>query len=108
LSYITLNLDVRIEEHPNIFEKDISEHLHVADINYRVNDFVRDLMERPERCIVVVGHSAFFREMLQTECKMKNCEVRECYLTSDGAIENMRTVIEGGDALLEEPGGSSG
>lgn len=69
-------------------------------MNYRVNDFVRYLCDRPERCMVVVGHSAFFREMLQTECKMKNCEVCECFLTSDGVIEDMRTIIEGGDDLL--------
>lgn len=89
-------------ENDTIFEKNISEHIYVADMGIRIAGFIEWLKSRSERCIVVVGHSAFFRDMLDTKIKMKNCEVRSCALNKNGSFdqESVVTIIEGGDALL--------
>lgn len=89
-------------EHESIFEKNISEHLKVADMGVRIALFTEWLLKRPENCVVVVGHSAFFRDMLNTELKLKNCEVRSCTMKSDGTFEEGAvTIIAGGDELLQ-------
>lgn len=55
---------VPIIQHPDIFEKNISEHAGLADLSQRTVSFIQWLLARPEKCIVVVGHSAFFRNLL--------------------------------------------
>lgn len=67
---------IPIMEHESIYEKDISEHFGLINMNLRINLFKEWLINRPESCIAVVGHSAFFRDMLNTELKLKNCEVK--------------------------------
>ena len=87
-------------EHPSIFEKNISEHVRIADMRIRINDFKQWLLQRPESNIVVVGHSAFFRDLLQTECKMENCEIRSASLAADGSFQSAEIVVAGGSSLL--------
>ncbi|RYE56220.1 MAG: hypothetical protein EOP48_08510 [Sphingobacteriales bacterium] len=68
----------------------------------RIALFTEWLLNRPESCIVVVGHSAFFRDMLSTELKLKNFEVRSCMLNSNGTFEEGAvTIIAGGYELLQ-------
>ena len=38
------------------------------------------LQERPETCIAVVGHSAFFQIMTGSRQKMRNCGIVEMYV----------------------------
>ena len=91
---------ITIEEHPMVFEKNILEHVGLKDMKNRIRIFVQWLLARPEQSIAIVGHSAFFRELLHTDINMQNCEVRECYLTPSGQIEDMRVIMDGGDSLL--------
>lgn len=120
---------VPIVENEFIFEKNISEHFRFADMNRRVTQFIEWLRARPECVIVVVGHSAFFRSLLQLkkDMKMKNCEVCCSYLEPlssstysisptpqdnsnntvssaaadiSSAFVGVETLIEGGAALL--------
>lgn len=86
-------------QHAYIFEKDISEHLSISDINSRIEEFKIWLQLRPEKCIVVVGHSAFFRYMIKTHRKLKNCEVRSCWLLDDMSFVDAEILIPGGNAL---------
>ena len=58
-----------------INSKNISEHIGLADMTARTTSFRTFLASRNENCIVVVGHSAFFRQLLGTEKKMSNCEI---------------------------------
>lgn len=55
---------IPIIKHDDIFEKNISEHVGMADMSQRTVNFIQWLLERPEKNIVVVGHSAFFRDLL--------------------------------------------
>lgn len=89
-----------------IFEKNISEHVGLRNMNDRVDSFRTWLAFRPEKVIIVVGHSAFFRSLLQLKnnMKMKNCEVCSSLLdkTLDGSLKlnNVETIIQGGTMLL--------
>jgi broad specificity phosphatase PhoE len=95
--------DIPIEENELVYEKNISEHLRITDMKRRIDEFIRGICARPETCLVIVGHSAFFRDMLDTDLKMKNCEVRECFMTiEDGAIHDIRILVEGGESLLTD------
>ena len=66
----------------------------------RIASFLEWLSARPEMSIVIVGHSAFFRDMLDTDVKMRNCEVRECFLTNSGEVLEGEVLIHGDDGLL--------
>jgi uncharacterized protein YaiE (UPF0345 family) len=94
-----------IMEHAQIFEKNISEHFHAitgAHINVRTDAFRQWLINRPEENIVVVGHSAFFRDLIETDCKMDNCEVRQVLLDTDsGKFHSPQTLVAGGQELLK-------
>jgi len=74
----------------------------VADMSVRIAAFVEWLLARPESCIVVVGHSAFFRDLLRMKLKLDNCEVRSCVLNYDGTfdVSATTTIIAGGTELL--------
>lgn len=90
-----------IVEHDGIFERDISEHVHIADMHVRVQAFIDWLVQRPERNIVVVGHSAFFRGLIGTRTGMDNCEVKKVVLScSDGTFHSTETLVPGGKSLL--------
>mmetsp|Transcript_24218 Transcript_24218/g.50100 ORF Transcript_24218/g.50100 Transcript_24218/m.50100 type:complete len:258 (-) Transcript_24218:26-799(-) len=55
----------------------------------RIKTFKADLSIMPEPCLVVVGHSSFFKRMLGEYTKMSNCEVRyvEMQFGGSGSIE---------------------
>lgn len=93
-----------IIEHNAIFEKNISEHFHAitgVHVSQRTNAFRQWLLDRKEKHIIVVGHSAFFRDMIQTECKMDNCEVRRVLLDTDhGNFHSAETLVKGGKGLV--------
>eukprot|EP01033_Poteriospumella_lacustris_P010021 gene10021-7163_t len=105
---------VPIVQHDAIYEKSITEHVGTADLAQRTEAFVEWLRQRPETRLVVVGHSAFFRELLRghtapggdddgggSVAKMDNCEVRRVELQPDGRFRaTTTTVVAGGPALL--------
>jgi hypothetical protein len=99
--YIVYTIELPIIENPNIYEKNITEHMHMSDMTIRINEFVNWLLSRSEQSIVVVGHSAFFRDMISSECKMANCEVRKYSLTHNGDFIYCETLFSGGRCLLE-------
>ena len=55
-----------------------------AHARQRVAKFQEWLLARPEHCIAVVGHSAFFKSLLGASRKLRNCEVCEILVTADG------------------------
>lgn len=70
-------------------------------MNERTEGFKKWLLERQEENIVVVGHSAFFRDLIETECKMDNCEIRLVLLDKESQkFHSATTIVEGGQALL--------
>mmetsp|Transcript_36541 Transcript_36541/g.68065 ORF Transcript_36541/g.68065 Transcript_36541/m.68065 type:complete len:240 (-) Transcript_36541:76-795(-) len=92
---------VPIIENTYIYEKNIPEALSISDINIRVDAFREYIRKRDEKCIVIVGHSAFFRAFLGTHIGMKNCEVGVVEVTETGECSSsLETLIEGGHALL--------
>mmetsp|Transcript_58817 Transcript_58817/g.102942 ORF Transcript_58817/g.102942 Transcript_58817/m.102942 type:complete len:219 (-) Transcript_58817:141-797(-) len=72
----------KIEEHPELYEKSIGEHLWLSKLGPRVDSFVQWLLDRPEQRICVVGHSAFFRAMVND--RFGNCEIKHALLAADG------------------------
>jgi len=46
----------------------------------RIEEFKIWLKNRPEKTIVVVGHSCFFQVWLNSKEKLNNCEIFETYL----------------------------
>ena len=55
----------------------------VMGVSGRIREFEEWLAKRPEKRIVVVGHSHFFKHMLHSERKMNNVDV--CEWTFDGS-----------------------
>mgnify|MGYP005995253733 CR=1 FL=1 len=98
----SLTHSIPILENSDIFEKNISETLSLADMNIRIEAFREYLLGRDEACIVVVGHSAFFRAFLNTRVGLKNCEVGVVEFTDKGECKgSIETLVEGGTALIE-------
>ena len=88
-------------ENANIYEETIYEHLSLSNIRTRVDPFLTWLLNREETHIVIVGHSEYFRYMLNAEFKMPNCEVQSCWLTnSNNQIKDCRILVRGGSDLL--------
>lgn len=94
------DLGISILENENIYEKDIAETLGISDITHRIEAFKQFILERKEKCIVVVGHSAFFRKLVGSSIRMKNCEVQEVILSPQTGCMPIGILVEGGDALL--------
>ena len=46
-----------------IYEKSLAEHAGLRSLRQRTTSFTAALLERPEECIAVVSHSAFFRDL---------------------------------------------
>lgn len=94
---------IPILQHNEMYEKSISEHVGIGDLNQRTTAFTQWLLERPEQRIVVVGHSAFFRDLLQLGKdveKMDNCEIRKVKLSVQSKFHSAEIVAHGGNALL--------
>ena len=56
----------------------------MAHLHARVAAFRAWLLGRPESCIAVVGHSAFFKAFMGSWSKPRNCEVCEVVVTPAG------------------------
>ena len=89
-------------ENQSIFEKNITETLSLADsMAVRIQEFIEYLLSREEQCIVIVGHSAFFRAFLNTPVRLNNCEVGTVGLTAEGKCSgSLEVLVDGGQALL--------
>lgn len=55
------------------------------EVAQRVDEFKQWLLNRPEQCMCLVGHSAFFSTMTGL-AKLGNCEAFWCQLMSDGTV----------------------
>lgn len=64
-------------EHAVVREKTVLEWVpgFTSQLDDRIAEFGKVLAAREETCILVVGHSQFFRRMLGHQDKMKNCDV---------------------------------
>lgn len=82
----------RVEEHPELYEKSIREHLRLSRMGPRVDAFVQWLLDRPEQRICVVGHSAFFRKMIGD--RIGNCEIKYVSLAADGSWGEPASILE--------------
>ena len=83
--------------HPELYERTIFEHVVRSALKPRIERFVRWLTSRPERRIVVVGHSAFFRAMLSHEEHFGNCAVWAATLAADGTWSDVQLEHAGWD-----------
>jgi len=54
---------VPLVEDPGIYEKDLAEHAGLRSLEQRTRSFSASLLARPEKRVVVVGHSAHFRAL---------------------------------------------
>jgi len=78
--------ELPVVEHPELYERDIPEHIIPSRIRPRIDRFVEWLLERGEERIAVVGHSSFFKEM--TGETFGNCSVWRFALTAEGTWED--------------------
>lgn len=46
-----------------------------AEVNARIQEFIRKLAALPQTHIAVVGHSSYFKRMLGMNRKLNNCEL---------------------------------
>lgn len=58
----------------------------------RIEETIRWLQRRPETCIAVVGHSAFFQAMTRSWSKLPNCGIMEIRISSSSASESESSV----------------
>ena len=92
--------NVKIEEHPLLFEKDLKEHVY-SNLVDRVDEFKRSLLQYEESRVVLVGHAGFFQCLVGTSHHLANCEVYHCILNKDGTIsEGNGKIFPGGLNLL--------
>ena len=93
--------NVPILQYDDLYEKSVNETLGLADMTSRIAEVTAWLLQRDERCICIVGHSAFFRAMVApADARWSNCGVWQVELRADGSYANARVVVEGGEALL--------
>ena len=59
-------------------EATIYEHIFSSSLMRRIENFKRWLVESDEETIVIVGHSQYFKKMLQLKTLMRNCDVWQC------------------------------
>ena len=95
--------NIPIIQHDDLYEQSANETLGLGDMTSRIAVVTSWLQQREERCLCVVGHSAFFRAMVApADATWNNCGVWRFELTRDGVFANARRVVEGGRALLDE------
>ena len=88
-----------LAKHPHICEwqgwEELPEHFWpqrsittaAEELVARIAEFKRWLIERPETCFALVGHSAFFQAMTGADSKLENCEAAWYMLSSeDGSL----------------------
>uniref|UniRef100_A0A7S1ZJV2 Phosphoglycerate mutase n=1 Tax=Trieres chinensis TaxID=1514140 RepID=A0A7S1ZJV2_TRICV len=70
---------IRVVELPSLLEKKPEEWIpgNYEPFRRRIEEFERWLGEQPERTVAIVGHSQFFKAMLDLDYKFGNCEVWE-------------------------------
>ena len=59
------------------------------EVAERVGEFKRWLLARPESCMAIVGHSAFFASMTG-QPKLANCEAYWCTLHDGGLVDGCK------------------
>lgn len=95
---------IPIKEHPNLYERGIAENFGVKKMRDRIHNVCLGLLEQPEDRILLVGHSAFFREMLGgydgKNVNFDNCDVWTTLLNTDLTCTETALMYKGGHALL--------
>ena len=84
--YDSKDLKDRATENPQLIVRETK-----MDVSLRISAFRDWLLQRPEKVIVVVGHSAFIKQFTGMSRKLRNCEVRK-YILDAKAEQNERTV----------------
>eukprot|EP00760_Papus_ankaliazontas_P000673 PhM_4_TR10176/c0_g1_i1/m.4181 len=96
--------NVPIQEHTEIYEKSIKEYVGMGCIHDRVNAFKKWVLDSKLRCVVVVGHSLFFRILLGQTERIKNCEIVSCVLDSSTMMcVDVKILFPGGKEHLLLP-----
>ena len=101
---------LEVINHQDFFERDVQETLGVRDFNVRLVRVTEWLRARPESCVLIVGHSAFFRQMLENELPngaspyLENCAIWSTTLNGDGRCSNSYEMLAGSESLLLQPG----
>lgn len=59
----------------------------IESVNTRCIEFTNFLLHQKGKSFIVVGHSIFFKQLTQSEVKLRNCEIGAFRLHSDGRWE---------------------
>ena len=76
------NSGVKVVTLGDLEEATIYEHVFSSSLMKRIENFKRWLVESDEETIVIVGHSQYFKKMLQLKTLMRNCDVWQCDFSS--------------------------
>ena len=76
------NSGVKVVTLDDLEEATIYEHIFSSTLMKRIENFKRWLAETDEETIVIVGHSQYFKKMLQLKTLMRNCDVWQCDFSS--------------------------
>jgi phosphohistidine phosphatase SixA len=76
------NGGVKVVTLDDLEEATIYEHIFSSTLMKRIENFKRWLVEAEEETIVIVGHSQYFKKMLQLKNLMRNCDVWQCDFSS--------------------------
>lgn len=78
----------RVVELESLKEKTIPEWVNTSGFVQRLSELELWLSEQPESCIALVGHSQYFKKMLQMDYLIGNCDVIE--VTFDPAASSCK------------------
>jgi broad specificity phosphatase PhoE len=91
--------DLRRVEDADVYEKSLAEHAGLTSLDARVRSFRERLAQRPELCLAVVGHSAFFRclvpEMAARRDDLRNVSVWRVTCAADGQCRELELEVPG-------------
>ena len=73
---------LKVEILDDLEEATIYEHIFSRTLLERIDRFKRWLANTEEEVIVIVGHSQYFKKMLQLKTLMRNCDVWQCEFSS--------------------------
>ena len=96
-----------LEQLDHLYEKSLSEHASLRSLQQRVDSFTRELLQRPESRMAIVGHSGFFRCMVgealsRRKHELGNLSVWRVVLGADGVWRDLELLLPGTCGLYNE------